>query len=225
MALLHMQKTLQGYPPQPGLSCFTLSEVFVETVADAAALGFALARLPRGQRPVLWVQDRVSRKESGYPCIAGIGPLRPIIMVNVTRAADVLWTMENGLRCRSLGGVIGEIWGDPAVLDFTATKRLALRSEAAGVPCWLIRRLAHPNLSAARDRWRIGARPSAPHPHDSQSPGAPRWAVELFRSRHAKPGQWVASYDRTADRVDLVAAVSDRTLDAGDGPAGQRAAG
>ena len=64
MALLHMQKTLQGYPPQPGLSCFTLSEVFVETVADAAALGFALALLPRGQRPVLWVQDRVSRKES-----------------------------------------------------------------------------------------------------------------------------------------------------------------
>jgi protein ImuA len=174
---------------------------------------------------LLWVQDRVSRKESGFPSLAGVGGLRPIIMVNVTRAADVLWAMEDGLRCSSLGGVIGEIWGDPAALDFTATKRLALRSEAAGVACWLIRRAAHPNLSAARDRWRIGARPSAPHPHDPQSPGAPRWAVELFRSRHAKPGQWVATYDRAADRVDLAPAVSDRTLDAGDGTAGRRAAG
>ncbi|WP_322891851.1 MULTISPECIES: hypothetical protein [unclassified Yoonia] len=225
MGLLRMQKTPQGVPPQPGLARLTLSEAFVETAADAAALGFALARLPRGQRPLLWVQDRLSRKESGYPSLAGLGAARPLITLHLSRAADVLWAMEEGLRCRSLGGVIGEIWGDPAALDFTATKRLALRSEAAGVPCWLIRRAAHPNLSAARDRWRIGARPSAPHPHDSQAPGAPRWAVDLFRSRHAKPGAWVATYDRAADRVDLVAAVSDRTLDAGDGPAGQRAAG
>lgn len=225
MGLLRMQKTPEGQPPQPGLARFTLSEAFVETAADAAALGFALARLPRGQRPLLWVQDRLSRKESGFPSLAGLGAARPLITLNLSRATDVLWAMEDGLRCRSLGGVIGEIWGDPAALDFTATKRLALRSEAAGVPCWLIRRAAHPNLSAARDRWRIGARPSAPHPHDPQAPGAPRWAVELFRSRHAKPGAWVATYDRAADRVDLVAAVSDRTLDAGDGTAGQRAAG
>ncbi|ART99777.1 ImuA family protein [Yoonia vestfoldensis] len=225
MALLHMQKTATGQLPPPGLSRLTLSEIFVETAADAAALGFALARLPQGQRPVLWVQDRLSRKQTGFPSLAGAGPRRPIILVSLSRAVDVLWALEEGLRCRSLGGVIGEIWGDPAALDFTATKRLALRSEAAAVPCWLIRRAAHPNLSAARDRWRIGARPSAPHPHDRQAPGAPRWAVELFRSRDARPGQWVASYDRAADRVDLVAAISDGTLDAGDGKAGQRAAG
>ncbi|MBR2656628.1 MAG: hypothetical protein IKD58_09090 [Loktanella sp.] len=225
MGLLRMQKTPQGVPPQVGLARFTLSEAFVETAADAAALGFALARLPRRQRPLLWVQDRLSRKETGYPYIAGIGTQCPVIMVNLSRAADVLWAMEEGLRCRSLGGVIGEIWGDPAVLDFTATKRLALRAEAAGVSCWLIRRAAHPNLSAARDRWRIGALPSAPHPHDPQAPGAPRWAVELFRSRHAKPGAWVATYDRAADRVDLVAATGDGTLDAGDGTAGRRATG
>jgi protein ImuA len=224
MGLLRMQKTPQGQGHQPGLSRVTLSEAFVETASDAAALGFVLARLPRGQRPVLWVQDRLSRKVTGYPCLAGIGTMRPLIMVNLSRAADVLCALEDGLRCRSLGGVIGEIWGDPAVLDFTATKRLALRSEAAGVPCWLIRRAAHPNLSAARDRWRIAALPSAPHPYDPQSPGAPRCVVELFRSRDAKPGVWVATHDRAADRVDLVAAVSDGTLDAGDGTAGQRAA-
>lgn len=225
MALLHMQKALNGQGVPLALAGPVLSEAFVETAWDAAALGFVLASLPRGQRPILWVQDRLSRKESGYPALAGIGAGRPLIMVSLSRATDVLWAMEEGLRCRALGAVIGEVWGDPAALDFTATKRLALRSEAAAVPCWLIRRAAHPNLSAARDRWRIGALPAAPHPHDAQAPGAPRWALDLFRSRRSKPGQWVATYDRATDRVDLVAATGDGPLAAGDGTARQRAAG
>jgi protein ImuA len=148
-----------------------------------------------------------------------------VIMVDLSRAADVLWAMEDGLRCRALGAVIGEIWGDPSSLDFTATKRLAMRAEAADVPCWLIRRAASPDLSAARDRWRIGALPSAPHPHDLQSPGHARWSLDLFRSRRSKPGQWVATYDGAADRVHLVAASRDGALEPRDGTLRERAAG
>jgi len=225
MGSLRVQKQRVGQAHQSALMTHTLSEAFPDTVADAAAVGFILARLPRTRAPILWVQDRLSRKEAGRPCLAGVGTSRPIIMVDLSRAVDVLWAMEDGLRCRALGAVIGEIWGDPPALDFTATKRLALRSEAADVPCWLIRRAASPDLSAARDRWRIASLPSAPHPHDAGSPGAPRWSVNLFRSRRSKPGQWVASYDRAADRLDLAAAVCDGTLEAGDGTAGQRAAG
>jgi protein ImuA len=211
----------QGLPARAAL----LSEAFAETAWDAAVLGFVLARLPADARPVLWVQDRVSRQQTGQPCLAGIGAQRPIILVSLSRPVDVLWALEEGLRCRALGAVIGEIWGDPAVVDFTATKRLALRAEAAGVPCWLIRRAAHPQLSAARDRWRIGARPSAPHPHDPLAPGAARWALDLFRSRQRQPAAWMATYDRAADRIDLVAATGAGTLDAGDGAARQRATG
>jgi protein ImuA len=188
-------------------------------------VGFALSRLPRGTAPVLWVQDRLSCKEAGRPALAGMRADRPVIMVGLSRAVDVLWAMEDGLRCRSLGAVIGEIWGDPPCLDFTATKRLALRAEAGDVPCWLIRRAASPDLSAARERWRIASIPSAPHPHDPQAPGAPRWALDLFRARHTRPGQWVASYDRATDRVDLAVPVRDRAVDARDGTAGERTAG
>ena len=208
--------------PCPGLP--GLSEVFAQTAADAAAMGFVLSTLTQQDAPVLWIQDRLSRQEAGQPYLAGLNGMA-LMEVKASRAVDVLWAMEEGLACRALAAVVGEIWGNPARLDFTASKRLALRAARYGVSCWLIRRAAHPNLSAARDRWRIGARPSAPHPHDRQAPGAPRWAVELFLSRDEMPGQWVASYDRAADRVDLVAAISDRTLDAGDGTAGQRAAG
>ena len=225
MGSLRVHKGLVGQGERPGLIPHTLSEVFPSSPTDASAIGFALSRLPRTNAPILWVQDRLSRKEAGRPMIAGISANRPIIMVDLSRAADVLWAMEDGLRCRALGAVIGEIWGDPAALDFTATKRLAMRAEAADVSCWLIRRAASPDLSAARDRWRIASLPSAPHHHDPQAPGAPRWSLDLFRSRRAKPGQWVASYDRAADRVHFTAATRDRAMDPHDGAAGERAAG
>ena len=225
MGALRVHKALAGQGERPSQMPYTLSEAFPATPADASAVAFALSRLPRTHAPVLWVQDRLSRKEAGRPMLAGLPADRPIIMVDLSRAADVLWAMEDGLRCRSLAAVIGEVWGDPPALDFTATKRLAMRAEAAQVTCWLIRRAASPDLSAARDRWRIASLPSAPHPHDPQAPGAPRWSLDLFRSRRSKPGQWVASYDRAADHINLSAAVRDGTLDAGDGAARQRATG
>ena len=65
-----------------------------------------------------------------------------VLKVDVPNARETLWTAEQWLGCPSFGAVIVEIWGDPPAVDFTATKRLALRSEARGVPCWLLRRFA-----------------------------------------------------------------------------------
>jgi len=225
MGALRLHKTLAGQGERPGLMPHTLSEAFPNTPTDASAVGFALSRLPRSSAPILWVQDRLSRKEAGRPALAGLPADRPVIMVDLSRASDVLWAMEDGLRCRALACVIGEIWGDPPALDFTATKRLAMRAEVADVSCWLIRRAASPDLSAARDRWRVASLPSAPHPHDAQAPGAPRWTLDLFRSRRSKPGQWVATYDGAADRVHLTAAARDGAVDPRDGTARERAAG
>ena len=89
-----------------------------------------------------------------------------VLKVDAPNARETLWTAEQGLGCPSLGGVIAEIWGDPPAVDFTATKRLALRSEARGVPCWLLRRFTQPNLSAARERWRVGPLSSDRHAFD-----------------------------------------------------------
>jgi protein ImuA len=194
-----------------------LSEAFVAAATDASAVGFVLAGLQDNAAPILWVQDYLSQKESGRPYLPGIGVKHPIIRVCVSRPLDVLWAMEEGLRCKALACVIGEVWGDPKALSFTATKRLALRSEAGGTPCWLLRRAAVSNLSAARERWRISSLPSAIHPHDPQSPGSPRWRAELFRSRSTAPGTWVAQYDRAADRIDFSAPLRDGTLGETDG--------
>lgn len=201
----------------------TLSEIFSDTATDTAGLGFLLATLPCSSFPIFWVQDRLSRLETGHPYIPGL-PKRTIIRVDVSRPVDVLWAMEEGLRCTSLAAVIGELWGNPKALDFTATKRLALRAERYGVPCWLIRRAASPDLSAARNRWRMSALPSLPNRDDPKAPGDPRWRVELFRSRHAQPGTWIATHERATDRVGLSASLLDGTMAEGDGMAKHRAA-
>ena len=181
--------------PQAEPAPAMLSEVFAETAMDGAVTGFVLAQLGPGSKPVLWVQDRMSRREAGRPCLAGIRPGVDVLKVDAPNARWALWTAEQGLCCPSLGGVIAEIWGDPPALDFTATKRLALRSEVRGVPCWLLRRFTQPNLSAARERWRVGPLPSDRHAFDLRAPGLPRWQVELFRSRLRPPGAWTARYD------------------------------
>lgn len=202
---------------------FTLAEAFSVRAGDGGTIGFVLSRLARHAMPLLWVQDRLSSKETGSPYLPGLRHAT-LIRVDVSRPGDVLWTMEEALRCNALSCVIGEIWGDPPALTFTATKRLAMRAEAHKVPCWLIRHAASPDLSAARDRWRITSLPSQPHPHDPQAPGAPRWQAELFRSRRQAPGTWVVSHDRATDRVHYAAPLRDGALGAGDAAAGQRAA-
>lgn len=188
---------------------------FVELFADfrdAGAAGFALAQVPRAGR-VLWVQDRLAALETGRPfgqAFARFGGEAERLVLACSRSApDLLWAMEEGLRCASLSAIIGEVYGDPRVLDFTATKRLATRAERQGVPVFLIRFNGTANLSAARQRWNIRSLPSAPHPYDARAPGAPRWRAELFRARGMKPGVWDADYDRAAHRLDLVPAFRD----------------
>ncbi len=177
----------------------TLVEIFADSVVDGGATGFALGQIAGTQigsgKPLLWIQDRVTRREAGRPCLAGLQTGGDIIHVNVNKTTDALWAMEEGLRCGDLCGVIGEIWGDPPALDFTATKRLALRAEANTIPAWLMRRATAPNLSAARDRWRIKSLASLAHPHDNRAPGRAQWQADLFRSRRQTPGQWVVHHD------------------------------
>lgn len=225
MQSLSLLKSRFGRTSQPASEMHILSEIFPHMAIDVAAIGYVRSRLPRTDAPILWVQDRLSCRETGRPYLAGMGVNRPIIIAHVSRAADVLWALEDGLRCRALGAVVGEIWGDPPALDFTATKRLAMRSEASGVPCWLVRHAATPNLSAARDRWRIASLPSAPNPYDAGAPGNSRWSLNLFRSRQIKPSQWTVTYDRAADRLDHAASLRDGAMGADNGTSGRRAIG
>lgn len=146
-----------------------------------------------------------------------------LIHVEARDARDALWAMEEGLRCSGLSSVIGELWGDPAALDFTATRRLAVAAERSGVHCWLVRLGGHANLSGARMRWRVASAPSLANPLDPRAPGTPVWDAELFRASGMAPGRWTVAHEGPpsksclvgiqAGRFHLAAAPADRALE------------
>ena len=193
----------------------TLSELFAASPRDAGWAGFLLAQLPAG-KPVLWVQERMAILEGGRVHPPGLRQV-DLIHVEARDARSALWAMEEGLRCAALSCVIGELWGDPQALDFTATRRLAVAAERHGVAAFLIRLGGHPNLSGARMRWRIASAPSLAHPFNAKAPGAPAWNAELFRARGHAPGAWRISHEPATDRgaaggFRLVAEAGDRTV-------------
>ena len=172
-----------------------------------------LAQLARG-KPLLWVQERMAILEAGRIYPPGLG-LADIIHAEARDAKSALWAMEEGLRCAALGAVIGEVWGDPRALDFTATRRLAVAAERSGVSAWLVRLGGSPNLSGARMRWRVMSAPSLANAFDPRAPGVAAWDAELFRARGFAAGRWTVVHDSSSGEANpfhLVAAPRDRAL-------------
>jgi protein ImuA len=199
-------------PPEP-----TLSELFAGHPRDGGWAGFLLAQVDSG-KPVLWVQERMAILAAGRIYPPGLG-CPDILHVTARDARSALWAMEEGLKCAALGAVIGELWGDPAALDFTATRRLAVAAERSGVPAWLVRLGGSANLSGARMRWRVASAPSLANPFDPRAPGAPAWDAELFRARGHPPGRWSLTHEAgAADPFRLVAAPGDRAMAEDGGP-------
>ena len=197
-----------GKPFHPPVSLdSTLSELFAAP-RDGGWAGFLLPQF-EPDKPVLWIQDRMAVREAGRVHPAGLGGLG-LIHVEARDGRDALWAMEEGLRCSALSAVIGELWGDPAALDFTATRRLAVAAERTGVSCWLVRLGGTANLSGAQMRWRVGSVPSLPHAFDHKAPGAPAWDAELFRARGFVPERWSVACE--AGRFHRLAVAGDRAL-------------
>ena len=162
----------------------------------AAGSSDALADTP-DTRPWLWVQDREALRRSGRPYRPGLPrELRHrLIHVAAHTAEDALFALEEGLRCRDLAFVIGEIAGNPRSLDLTASRRLGLSTEKHGVPLWLVRLGAQRDLSSARQRWQVRAA-SSPEPRwNPAAPGTASWQADLFRARRHPPGAWILRDD------------------------------
>ena len=193
-------------PPSP-----TLSELFAASPRDGGWAGFLLAQVG-AEKPLLWVQDRMAILESGRVHPPGL-PLQNLIHVEARDARDALWAMEEGVRCPALSCVIGELWGDPKVLHFTATRRLAVAAERSGTPCWLVRLGGTRNLIGARMRWRVASMPSLLNPLDARAPGTSAWDADLFRARGSPPGRWNLAHEKSV--FHLVAASGGRTLGEG----------
>jgi protein ImuA len=212
---------------RPGLASPLHSEVFAagnEGCGGAAALALALDApgVAEDARAVLWVQDKAALRLTGRPYRPGLPAAvrHRVIHVAAATPEDALFALEEGLRCRELACVVGEIAGNPKALDFTASRRLSLAAERHGVPLVLVRFDATRDLSAARMRWQVAAAPSPPPCWNAAAPGVPSWLAELFRARAHPPGEWILRDDGHA----LAATASERPSTSS-GQAEVRAAG
>jgi protein ImuA len=178
---------------------------------DGVAAGFCLALVaPLAvalDGPLLWVARQPDLYGGGLAAM-GLDPAR-FVFVRAEGDRDVLWAMEEGLRCARLTAVVGEV-AEPTP---TAGRRLQLAAEAGGVTAVLLRRRfaasrrAEPPC-AALTRWRVAPLPSGPAPLEDL-PGRPRWRVELRRCRGAVPGDFLVEWDDASGGIALAAALRD----------------
>jgi len=202
---------LQGYkPPTPGgqfsLGMRPVEEAFPNGVFPTGAMheflaanqeeaaarsGFTAAvvgKLMQDCGVCVWIGRKM---EVFPPALAqyGIGPER-VIFITPSSEAQVIWAMEEALKCEGLAAVIGHVRD----IDLTTSRRLQLAVEQSRVTGFILhepsRQVA---LVAAVARWRIKPLPSA---LEDGLPGVgfPRWQVELLKVRNGRPGKWVVEW-------------------------------
>ncbi len=231
---------LLGLQPGPlgGLDpagCHEVKPASGKAGAYIAALAFALAlarrRLdaqtpsgPQAARPtprilgctprILWCAPRHLMAEFGAlhaPGLArfGLAP-QSLLMVETRRNEDVLWVLEEALRCKGLLIAIGCLDG----LKLTPARRLSLAAKEGGTPSLLVTAAHTPPAGAMATRWRIGPAPSASHLHDARTPGQPHLAVTLERCRRTPVCREVSltlEWSDATHRFRMAAPLADRT--------------
>ena len=176
--------------PGGGLALGALHEVTGGrngAVDEAAATLFAAGIAARTGGKVLWCLKRADLFAPGL-AQAGLAADR-VIHVEAGDDRSVLACIEEGLRPGGLGAVVGDV----RRLSMTASRRLQLAAEGTETMGLVLRRGRKAEMetgppSAARTRWRISARPSAPLP--GPGVGRPRWRVELTRCRGGQPAEF-----------------------------------
>jgi protein ImuA len=119
----------------------------------------------------------------------GIEPDR-VIFIHLKKDNDVLWVMEEALKCTGLAAVVGELRD----VDFKQSRRLQLAVEQSHVTGFILRnRSDKMGSTACAARWKIKPLPSEPV-DDLPGLGFPRWQVELLKVRNGQPGNWIVEW-------------------------------
>ena len=180
-------ESIQRSFPNAVFPLAAIHEFLSRSTDDAAATsGFVagiLTSLMQNGGASLWVS---SSRTLFPPALRsfGIDPEK-IVFLDLKKEKDVLWAMEEALKCEGLTAVIGEI----QQLDFVASRRLQIAVEQTRVTGFILRHNPRNlNITASVSRWKISSLIS----FNEELPGVgfPRWNVELLKVRNGKPGSW-----------------------------------
>ena len=147
-----------------------------------------LSKLMQFDGVVIWI----SSSRTLFPLALKSYDVEPdkIIFIDVKNERDVLYAVEESLKCKRIIAVVGEI----KQISFKESRRLQLAAEQCRVIGLLVRHQPKIlNTIACVSRWRITALKSE-LVDGMPGVGFPRWNVELLKVRNGKPGSWQIEY-------------------------------
>src|SRR5688572_28833070 len=132
---------------------------FISAVPEdnAATSGFVagiLKALMKNGGSCIWI----SASRTLFPPALRLFGIEPhhIIFVDLQKERDILWAMEESLKCPGLGAVVGEL----EHLSFTASRRFQLAVEQSCVTGFVLRHHSRNlNTNACVTRWKISSLP------------------------------------------------------------------
>lgn len=126
-----------------------------------------------------------------------------IIFIYLEKEKEILWAMEEALKCEGLAAVIAET----PEISFTASRRFQLAVEQSRVTGFIIRRNPGNLATACVTRWKVRPLPAG---SEDGLPGIgfPRWDVELLKVRNGTPGRWQLEWAGRFRQVSKLASVS-----------------
>lgn len=161
-----------------------ISSGMEDTAATAGFVGGLLASIIKNDGVAIWIS---AARSIFPPALKRFGILPDkIIFIDVKKETEVLWAMEEALKCNGLLAVMGEM----PELSFTASRRFQLAVEQSQVTGFVLRNNPRKiENNACVSRWKIISIPSEPV-DGIPGVGFPRWSVELSKARNGKPGTW-----------------------------------
>lgn len=179
-----------------GFARATIHELLPKSVQDlGAAAGFAFGLAARAHEQgghTLYIQHDFTSAETGRPYLPGLRlsgfDTSSLIYLHVPRAEDVLWAMNEALKCRGFSSVIAEFPAHTRILDLTATRRLTLAAQEGLGLGIILRHAAVIEPNAATTRWFVSS--AASRSDQFGGIGAPNFHLDLVKNRFGNSGQW-----------------------------------
>ena len=154
-----------------------------DSAASAGFIAGIMSSLMKSGAPSVWV----SPSPLIFPPALKFFGLDPhkIIFIQPRNQKNILWTVEEALKCDSVCTVVGEL----GEINLFESRRLQLAVEESKVTGFMLRRNPKNLAASFVTRWRIKSLPSALEP-GMPGIGFPKWNVELLKVRNGKPGCW-----------------------------------
>ena len=166
----------------------SIHEFLTRSVEDIAATSGFISCLLSSLMNKGGVSAWIGSSQAIFPVALKFFNVEPdkIIFINTKKPKELLWLVEEALKCEGLAAVVGEV----AEVTFTESRRLQLAVEQSRVTGFLIRNNSRNiNTNACTARWKIS--PGSSIITDGiPGIGFPAWNIELLKIRNGKPGRW-----------------------------------